>query len=192
MSKAKTISSLVLLLIAFGFATAAFSLSWYGIGDLDFGSSGYMDLYNGRIMAYVAYSDEDKIMFKNMLSVIHACVAFDIFAWVLYLVGIVFLIAQLSGRFNDSPSLKMAGKFVLVPAMGCILLSVFILLAIPGARKKDCIRVRGEEFCEKKEFGFWEIKEGATNGTPSYSWIFVNISALFSIAPMILNLCGAF
>ncbi|KAM9959244.1 hypothetical protein ACTFIR_000310 [Dictyostelium discoideum] len=189
MSKAKTISSLVLLLIAFGFATAAFSLSWYEIGDLHFGSSGYIGLHNGRIMAY---SDEDKIMFKNMLSVIHACVAFDIFAWVLYLVGVVFLIAQLSGRFSDSPSLKMAGKFVLVPAMGCILLSVFILLAIPGARKKDCIRVFGERLCEKKDFGFWEIKEGETNGTPSYSWIFVNISALFSIAPMILNLCGAF
>ncbi|KAM9999079.1 hypothetical protein ACTFIZ_002643 [Dictyostelium cf. discoideum] len=190
MSKAKTIISLVLLIIAFGFATAAFPFYWYEMNlkgnTFSFGVNGYLYSF-GDTIEYHTYSDENRSYYKNLLTIIRACLAFDVLAWALYLVGIVLLIVKLTGKCKDSSAFKLIGKIVMVPATGFILLSVFILLATPSANKKDCIEFYGESICENGNFDF--ISE---NQNPGISWVFVIISAAFSITTMILNFCGAF
>ncbi|KAM9997779.1 hypothetical protein ACTFIY_007430 [Dictyostelium cf. discoideum] len=142
---------------SFGFATATFPFYWYEIDNYSFGPNGYL-------------CTDTRSLFKHIISVVRACLAFDVLAWVFYLVGIVLLIVQLTGKFKDSSALK---------------------IAIPGARKKDCIPILGEVICEKSDFDLISSGTGYTQN-PGISWIFVIISAAFSIAPMILNFCGAF
>ncbi|KAN0009373.1 hypothetical protein ACTFIU_006658 [Dictyostelium citrinum] len=194
MSKTKTLISLVLVVIAFALATAAFSLYWYQDGntveDYSYRFNGVLEIFNGDDGEFVKYSDLQKDIYKNMIIVINACVAFNILAWILFFFCIVLLLIQLTGKLNDFTIFKKIGKFIMVVATGCILLSVFILLAMPGAKKKDCLIVNYKSVCDQKDFSLYSSKNGKYQ-YPGISWYLVIISSAFSISSAILNFLGA-
>ncbi|KAN0028799.1 hypothetical protein ACTFIV_010657 [Dictyostelium citrinum] len=200
MSKNKTIISLICILLALVFSTATFSMFRYQIGyddDVDYfyRFNGVLKIkYNsyGNVVdsLFKSYSEDDKELSKNLIFILDASLAFDILAWNFYLVAMILLLIELFVEVQDFKKLQKVCKFILVLATGCILFSVFIILGVSSARKKDCLQFSKGLECYSKNFNlFYQYKD--YHQIPGASWYLSIISALFSIPPTIINLFGS-
>ncbi|KAN0014844.1 hypothetical protein ACTFIU_001163 [Dictyostelium citrinum] len=203
MAKVLAFVSFVLILLALVCCTVAFASYWYKYEDDD----------SSTLIKYdqIKYIDEDKTYTKsitkgmkndnkNMYAIFNASLAFDILAWIVLLVAAVITLLSGFGILEKIPILgsilPMIGKFILVIAVLCCLLSMFIFLGVQKAAQKDCKnRYDSDEFkdmyCNNDEgqFDFAKSKDNYYQG-PTTSWIAVVIASALTIGACVLNICG--
>ncbi|KAK5579949.1 hypothetical protein RB653_009638 [Dictyostelium firmibasis] len=204
MSKVKAIISLLLVVGAFICATVAFSSYWYQTSIKNnylivykYNEYKYFTISGGDVVStkHHTYTENEKRVSKNQLSIMNASLAFDILAWILFLITSILLIMKLTGVINKIPTfipiISMIGKFILIGATLFMLLSMFIFLGIGSAKKRDCLHLKNETSCSNDNYDFVYRKNGLYQG-PSTSWIAVVIGSVLSIAAMVINFFGVF
>ncbi|KAN0014845.1 hypothetical protein ACTFIU_001164 [Dictyostelium citrinum] len=203
MAKVLAFVSFVLILLALVCCTVSFASYWYKYENDD---TTILVKYNqikttdGSRSYTASIPKEAKDNNKNMYAIFNASLAFDILAWVVLVVAAVITLLSGFGILEKIPILgsilPMIGKFILVIAVLCCLLSMFIFLGVQKAAQKDCKnRYDSDEFkdmfCnnDNGQFDFARSDDDYYQG-PTTSWIAVVIASALTIGACVLNICG--
>ncbi|KAN0000691.1 hypothetical protein ACTFIZ_001147 [Dictyostelium cf. discoideum] len=203
MAKVLAFVSFVLILLALVCCTIAFASYWYKYEDDDSTTSikynqiRFDDGSRSHTESIPKSVKEDN---KNMYAIFNASLAFDILAWVVLIIAAVITLLSGFGILEKIPILgsilPMIGKFILIIAVICCLLSMFIFLGVQNAAQRDCKdKFDTDEFKEmycnndNGRYDFAKSDDDYYQG-PSTSWIAIVIGSALTIAACVLNICG--
>ncbi|KAN0047549.1 hypothetical protein ACTA71_001931 [Dictyostelium dimigraforme] len=203
MAKVLAFVSFVLILLALVCCTVAFSSYWYRV---ETGDSTLYTKYNEFKVTSDSGSrtysipKEFKELNKNTVSIYNASLAFDILAWIVLIIAGVITLLSGFGIIEKIPILgsilPMIGKFILIVAVLCCLLSMFIFLGVQKAAQKDCRNSYNSDnlkdlYCNNDQ-GAYDFARSADDyyQGPTTSWIAVVIASALTIGACFLNICG--
>ncbi|KAM9978681.1 hypothetical protein ACTFIY_012441 [Dictyostelium cf. discoideum] len=203
MAKVLAFVSFVLILLALVCCTIAFASYWY---KYDIGDTSTQIKYNqiriddGTRTYTNSIPKSVKEDNKNMYAIYNASLAFDILAWIVLIIAAVITLLSGFGILEKIPILgsilPMVGKFILIVAVICCLLSMFIFLGVQNAAKKDCrdkydSDTFKDQFCNNDDgkYDFARSDDDYYQG-PTTSWIAIVIGSALTIGACVLNICG--